>query len=98
MKRTGTEEASKKSSAKGKKTAEAEEASPQDVEKHHKQLMVELRKKSINYEAVRKLQSLSFQSRAEDIASNFHGSDVVNAIVKKYPFLQIEHEVHVVIY
>ena len=65
MKRTGTEEASKKSSAKGKKTAEAEEASPQDVEKHHKQLMVELRKKSINYEAVRKLQSLSFQSRAE---------------------------------
>lgn len=96
MKRSaGTEETkeAKRKSKKWKSPAGLEEASSKDIEKHQKQLMVELRKKTVNKEAVEKLQVLSFASRAEDIASNFQGSDVVKKICEKYPFLQLEQQV-----
>ena len=55
--------------------------------------MVELRKKTVNKEALEKLQVLSFESRSEDIASNFQGSGVVKSVCEKYPFLQLEQQV-----
>lgn len=96
MKRSaGTEETKegKRKSKKGKGPAALEGVSPADIEKHQKQLMAELRTKTVNKEAVEKLQVLSFESRTEDIASNFQGSDVVKSVCKKYPFLQLEQQV-----
>lgn len=94
LKRPGTEnpQEAKQKSKKGKGPAGLEEASPEDIAKHQKQLMVELRKKTVNCEAVKQLQRLSFASRAEDIA-NFQGTDAVKKISDKYPFLQLEQQV-----
>ena len=83
----------KRKSKKGKGPAGLEEASPEDIAKHEKQLMVELRKKTVNYQAVEQLQKLSFASRAQDIVDNFQGSDVVKKVCEKYPFLQLEQQV-----
>ena len=96
MKRSvGTEDTKegKRKSKKGKGPTALEGVSPADIEKHQKQLMVELRKKTVNKEAVEKLQLLSFESRTEDIASTFQGSDVVKRVCEKYQFLQLEQQV-----
>ena len=45
----------KQRSKKGKGPAGLEEASPEDKAKHEKQLMVELRKTTVNYQAVEQL-------------------------------------------
>lgn len=45
----------KQRSKKGKGPTGLEEASPEDIAKHEKQLMVELRKKTVNYQAVQQL-------------------------------------------
>ena len=76
----------KQRSKKGKCPAGLEEASPKDIAKHEKQLMVELRKKTVNYQAVEQLQRLSFASRAQDIVDNFQESDVVKKYVKSTHF------------
>lgn len=95
LKRPGGEDAKegKRKSKKGKGPAVLEEASPEDIAKHEKQLMIELRKKTVNHEAVKQLQRLSFTSRVQDIANNFQGSDVVKKVCEKYPFLQLEQQV-----
>ena len=79
----------KPTSTKGKQPS-ALEPSPVDIEKHQKQIMVELQNDSVNHEAVKKLQELSFASREEDIESNFKGPDVVTNVCVKYPFLQLD--------
>jgi len=92
-KRRSTEEVqAKPKSKKGKFPAELD-LSSDDIQKHHKQIILELRKQPVNYKAVQKLQELTFASRAEDIASNFKGPDVVTSVCKKYPFLQLERQV-----
>ena len=97
MKRTNTEDVQEKpKSKKGKRPAELE-PSPNDIEKHHKQIMLELRKEPANQEAVKKLQELSFTSRVEDIGSNFKGPGVVSDVCQKYPFLQLEQQVEFVV-
>ena len=60
LRRPGSEDAQegKGKSKKGKGPAGLEEASLEDVAKHEKQLMVELRKKTVNHEAVKQLQGL----------------------------------------
>ena len=94
-KRTNTEDVqAKPKSKKGKQPAELE-PSEADIKKHQKQIMLELRKQSVNHEAVKKLQELSFPSRVEDITSNFQGADVKN-ICLKYPFLQLEQQVNLI--
>ena len=55
--------------------------------------MVELRKKNVNEEAVRRLQALTFESRTDDIWQNFGGANVVQEMLKKYPFLEKENQV-----
>ena len=67
----------KQRSKKGKGPAGLEEASPEDIAKHEKQLMVELREKTANYKAVEQLLRLLFASRAQDIVDNFQRSDVI---------------------
>ena len=83
----------KRKSKKGKGQAALDEASPEDIAKHEKQLMIELRKKTVNHEAVKQLQRLSFATRVQDIVNNFQGSDVVKKVCEKYPFLQLEQQV-----
>ena len=86
----------KPKSKKGKLPAELE-PSLDDIQKRHKQIMLELQKEPVNHEAVKKLQELSFASRVEDIGSNFKGPDFVANVCQKYPFLQLEKHVKFVV-